>query len=192
MQGDARVWFAGGAGVIRNYIENDVGELLRMRCLLYPDHSREELNDEIMAFAYRPHSNPFVNYDVWTSFVCQRESGGLGGFIDVGFMYAGDYKERLPHFMDTVYFEQMQAHLSAGLSVPVVESWYVDEDLRGKRIGTQLMRQAERWVKERNCPFILSDTDDFRDVSQKAHQAFGYDNYYIAPNGCRYFYKRIV
>ena len=178
--------------MLRKYIENDFAELLRMRCLLYPHHTKQELSDEITAFFYNSHKNPFANYDLWTSFVYQRENGGLGGFIEIGFICAQDYKERLAHFTDTDYFEQIEKLLSLGKPIPVVESWYVDKDLRGEHIGTQLMRQAEQWVKENGYSFILSDTDDFRDVSKKAHKSLGYDNYYIASNGCHYFYKKIT
>lgn len=177
--------------MIRKYKKNDFCELLRMRCLLYSNHSMDELNNELTAFLHNPHSNDFINYDLWTSFVYQRENFRLGGFIDIGFIYADTFKQRLIHFDNTEYFSQIQQRLSLGLSIPVVESWYVDENLRGKHIGTQLMLHAEQWVKNNCCPFILSDTDDFRDISKKAHASFGYNNYHIDGNRCHYFYKAI-
>ena len=178
--------------MFRTYKESDFQELLRLRCLLYPNHSEQELYNELIAFFYHPHSNPFRNYDMWTSFVYQREDGSLGGFIDSGFIYEDEYKERLVQFGNTDYFDQTQRFLSSCHSIPVVESWYVDEDLRGKHIGIHLMCKAEQWVKEHGCPFILSDTDNFRDVSKRAHTSLGYDTYHIDQNGCHYFYKRLV
>lgn len=178
--------------MLREYTAHDFGELMRLRCLLYPNHSEQELHAELMAFFYSSHRNSFRNYDLWTSFVYQRQHGGLGGFIDIGFVCADEYLERLVHFVDTDYFDQIQRILSSGCPIPVVESWYVDEDLRGNRIGFQLMQQAEQWVKDEGYPFILSDTDDFRDVSKKIHQSYGYTMYHVDDDRCHYFYKSIT
>jgi len=172
--------------MFREYYKDDFDELLRLRCLLFFDHTakklHEELTDNLQGDKY---------YDLWTMFVYQRENGDLGGFVEIGFINAQSY-DRLENFNGTVYFEQIQEFISLNRPIPVVESWYVDEDLRGKRIGFGLMLQAELWVKNNGCPFILSDTDDFRDVSIKAHKSFGYDNYNIDENGCCLFYKQIV
>lgn len=177
--------------MIREYKESDFEELLRMRCLLYPRHTRQELREEIAAFVHHPHQNPFRNYERWTSFVHPRKTGGLCGFIDVGFVYADEYREQLAHFAGTPYARQMEQWVAEGRAVPVVESWYVDEDARGKHIGSGLMRRAEAWAKEHGSPFLVSDTDDFRTVSQKAHAALGYTQYHIDEAGCHYFYKPV-
>lgn len=177
--------------MFRKYKESDFDELLRLRCLLYTNYSKDELNREIKSFMFQPHNNPFRNYDSWTSFVYQKENGELGGFIDIGLIYAKDYLENLNHFIDTDYFGQIQQHLSLDYPIPLVESWYVEEVSRGKHIGSELMKLAEQWIKDKGYLFILSDTDDFREVSKKAHKAYGYDNYYVDNNGCHYFYKQI-
>ncbi|MCD8352119.1 MAG: GNAT family N-acetyltransferase [Planctomycetaceae bacterium] len=178
--------------MIRTYREHDFEELLRLRCLLYPKHSTQELRDEVTAFFYHPHANRFRNYDLWTSLVYGRGDGRLGGFIEIGFVSAVDYEEKLEDFRNTAYGDEVRQRLAANLPIPVVESWYVDEDLRRKRIGAQLMLHAAQWVREHGCLFILSDTDDFRDVSKKAHQSLGFDTYHIDAEGCHYFFKRLI
>ena len=40
--------------MLRKYIENDFAELLRMRCFLYPHHTKQELSDEITALFLSP------------------------------------------------------------------------------------------------------------------------------------------
>ena len=176
----------------REYTLNDFDEVLRLRCLLYPHYSKQELSKHLTAFLHQPHVNPFQNYDLFAIFVYQRDSGELGGFIAIGLVNANEYKDRLVHFVGTDYYEQIRQTLSKGHPIPAVESWYVDEDLRGNGIGTQLMLQAEQWVKDNGYSFILSDTDSFRDISKKAHESFGYEIYHIDNEGTYYFYKRIV
>ena len=173
--------------MIREYQKNDFTELLRLRNLLYFDDNKNELYDELHSCFQ---GDPY--YDLWTIFVYQRNDGSLGGFIEIGFVQADEYKDRLSHFINTDYYEEIHQFLTEGKSIPVVESWYVDDDLRGQHIGYELMVQAEEWVKKNACPFILSDTDDFRDVSQIAHKSFGYDEYHIDKDGCHYFYKRTL
>lgn len=173
--------------MIREYQKSDFNELWRLRNLLYFDHTKKELYDELLL---NIQGDPY--YDLWTIFVNQRKDGKLCGFIEVGFIKADEYKDRLSHFMNTDYYDEIHKFLSEGKSIPVVESWYVDDDLREKHIGYELMEHAEKWVKNNAYPFILSDTDDFRDISQTAHKSFGYNEYHIDKDGCHYFYKRIL
>ena len=177
--------------MFRRYSESDYDELLRLRCLLYADYSEEDMRAELDAFLHHPRSNAYRNYDSWTSFVYQRETGQLGGFIDVGLVCADDYRQRLTHFSGSAYYAQIDELLQRGRPIPLVESWYVDADARGRRIGTGLMQRAEQWVAERGYPFILSDTDDFRELSKRAHASLGFVNYHVDADGCHYYYKRV-
>jgi GNAT superfamily N-acetyltransferase len=177
--------------MLREYRESDFNELLRLRCLLYTNYTEQEMREEITAFLYHSDNNRFRNYDKWTCYVYQNEDGTLAGFIDVGFVCAKDYKELLDNFKDTDYYNQINDLLATNKPIPVVESWYVDEKKRGFHIGTNLMSQAEKWVKDNGYSFILSDTDDFREVSRGVHKSFGYDEYYVDADGIHYFYKRI-
>ncbi|MDQ0362050.1 GNAT family N-acetyltransferase [Breznakia pachnodae] len=177
--------------MLRQYRESDFNELLRLRCLLYTDYTKQEMREEITAFLYHSDNNRFRNYDKWTCYVYQNEDGTLAGFIDVGFVCAKDYKELLDNFNRTNYYDQIQLLLSNNRPIPVVESWYVDEKKRGFHIGMRLMNQAEKWVKDNGYSFILSDTDDFREVSRKAHKSFGYVEYCVDTNLIHYYYKHI-
>jgi GNAT superfamily N-acetyltransferase len=143
----------------REFNESDFNELLRLRYLLHFDCEKQETYNE---FIENLQGNSY--YDLWKMFVYERDNGMLGGFIEIGFINAEKYTERLTNFIDTDYHEELQQRILLKNPIPVVESWYVDEDLRGKHIGMTLMQKAEQWVKDNDCPFILSDTDDFRDV----------------------------
>ena len=172
--------------MIRTYRGDDFDELWRLRQLLYFDHSAEELRDELYRIM---HGDP--HYDLWTMFVFERADGNLGGFIEIGFIKAGEYRDRLTHFEGTAYYDEINLLLSGDRPIPVVESWYVDEDLRGMGVGKGLMSCAEEWVKANGCPFILSDTDDFREIPKLIYKTLGFDTYHIDEIGCNYFYKRL-
>ncbi len=55
-----------------------------------------------------------------------------------------------------------------------MESWYVDADARGRRIGASLMNAAERWARDRGYRAIASDTEIDNVASQRAHAALGF------------------
>jgi hypothetical protein len=76
--------------VYREYIEDDFTELLRMRYSLFFDEPQQETYDTFMEDLQ---GHPY--YDLWTMFVYQRDNGMLGGFIEIGFIYAKNYAERL-------------------------------------------------------------------------------------------------
>jgi len=63
------------------------------------------------------------------------------------------------------------------LSRPVgyVEGWYVTENHRHKGIGRMLLAAAEDWARGQGCVEIASDTWIDNEVSQRAHEALGYE-----------------
>ena len=126
--------------MIIKYMNGDFDETLRLRRSLYFDNDSQQIHDELIECVQ---GNPY--YDLWQIFVFQRENGGLGGFVEVGFINAEEYKDRLTPFVGTVYLEQIKMRLAGNLPIPVVESWYVDDDCRGNRVGSKLMAQAARW-----------------------------------------------
>ncbi len=62
-------------------------------------------------------------------------------------------------------------------SIPVgyVEGWYVSEQDRRQRIGAQLIAAAEDWARAQGCVEMASDTWIDREISQRAHEALGFE-----------------
>jgi aminoglycoside 6'-N-acetyltransferase I len=124
--------------------DEDRGEWLRMRCLLYADGTREELAGEL---------------DGWlaggnAAIVCEREAGGLQGFVEVSIR---NYAEGC-----------------ATDRVGYVEGWYVDEDRRQQGVGRALIAAAEGWARAQGCTEMASDTQLTNESSRQAHERLGY------------------
>ena len=62
-------------------------------------------------------------------------------------------------------------------SCPVgyVEGWYVAENHRHSGIGRKLLAAAEDWARSQGCVEIASDTWIDNEVSQRVHEALGYE-----------------
>ena len=59
--------------------------------------------------------------------------------------------------------------------VGYIEGWYVAEDQRHLGIGKKLLEQAEDWARAHGCAEIASDALMDNEVSQRAHEALGYE-----------------
>jgi aminoglycoside 6'-N-acetyltransferase I len=59
--------------------------------------------------------------------------------------------------------------------VGYVEGWYVAENHRHKGIGKKLLAAAEDWARSHGCVEIASDTWIDNEVSQRVHEALGYE-----------------
>lgn len=70
-----------------------------------------------------------------------------------------------------------------------LESLWLDETVRGKGVGSQLLAQAEALAKERGCSFVVLDTLDFQ--AKPFYERHGYQVQWIQQNypltGCKYF-----
>jgi aminoglycoside 6'-N-acetyltransferase I len=87
-------------------------------------------------------------------FVAERQDGRLGGFLELSIR---NYAEGCTG--DT----------------PYVESWYVDDDLRGTGTGRALMEAAERWASDRGFSELASDALIDNTLSHAAHTALGFE-----------------
>jgi aminoglycoside 6'-N-acetyltransferase I len=56
-----------------------------------------------------------------------------------------------------------------------VEGWYVNGEFRGRGVGRDLMRAAEDWARAQGCREMASDTWIDNEVSQRAHEALGFE-----------------
>jgi aminoglycoside 6'-N-acetyltransferase I len=88
-------------------------------------------------------------------FVAERE-GTVVGFIEVGLRSHAD-------------------GCSPVRPVGFVEGWFVDEKHREHGVGKALMAAAEAWAREQGCTEMASDTWISAEVSQRAHEALGFE-----------------
>jgi aminoglycoside 6'-N-acetyltransferase I len=59
--------------------------------------------------------------------------------------------------------------------VGYIEGWYVAENHRHSGIGRKLLAAAEDWARSQGCVEVASDTWIDNDVSQRVHEALGYE-----------------
>ena len=55
-----------------------------------------------------------------------------------------------------------------------IEAWYVDEHMRGQKLGKELVRTAVQWAREKGCTEMASDTWLDNETSIAAHLKLGY------------------
>jgi len=71
----------------------------------------------------------------------------------------------------------------------LIENIWVDERLRGKNIGSQLLSELEKAAITRGCKFALLDTLNFQ--ARPFYEKFGYELQWTQENypkeGCKYF-----
>ncbi len=131
---------------IRLATSEDKPEWLRMRLLLWPEVESADLLLEMERILEDP---------LTPVFVLERPEGGLGGFLEAS----------------------TRKYAEGCVTAPVgyIEGWFVDEDLRGKGYGHQLVRTAEDWARSQGLKEMGSDTWLENEVSIRAHLAMGYE-----------------
>jgi aminoglycoside 6'-N-acetyltransferase I len=138
--------------IVREAEPADRAEWLRMLIGLYPESASEsEHVPYVDAFLSGRSLDELLPEAV---FVAVRDSGGLGGFLELS---VRDYAEGCTG------------------RAAYIESWYVDEDLRGTGVGRALMESAEEWARAHGHSEIGSDTLISNVRSQAAHQALGFE-----------------
>ncbi len=131
---------------IRLATSEDKPEWLRMRLLLWPEVESADLLLEMERILQDP---------LTPVFVLERPEGGLGGFLEAS----------------------TRKYAEGCVTAPVgyIEGWFIDEDLRGKGYGHQLVRAAEDWARSQGLKEMGSDTWLENEVSIRAHLAMGYE-----------------
>lgn len=132
---------------IRKIKAVDRSEWMRMRNALWPD-SESDHQSYTQRFLDQPD-------DRLVTLVMERQTGGLGAFLEAGWRNFAENCETSP--------------------VAYVEGWFVDPDLRGRGIGRALVQAAEEWALSRGMQEIASDAELDNEASIKAHQALGYE-----------------
>jgi aminoglycoside 6'-N-acetyltransferase I len=131
---------------IRPVQPSDRDDWFRMRDRLWPG-SPDDHTQEIDAF--------FSNPQDGVTFVVERPDGGLCGFIEISLRNYAESCRTSP--------------------VPYIEGWYVDEDMRRRKLGSRLIQAAEDWARSKGFREMASDTQLENEVSQQAHEALRYE-----------------
>lgn len=133
---------------IRRYESPDLAEWMRMRRELWPELPADEAAQRADCDAWLDRNNAIV-------LVVQRDdTPRLAGFIEVGEREFADGCDTSP--------------------VAYLEGWFVDEDVRGRGIGRELVQAAEQWAIAKGYREFASDALLENVPSQRAHNAVGF------------------
>jgi len=130
---------------IRRATYEDKSDWLRMRQGLWPEAPIQYLDFDLDDRLSDP------DYAV---FVASRADGEIVAFIETGLRDYGEGCETSP--------------------VGYIEAWYVDQHIRGQKLGRELVRVAEGWAREKGCTEMASDTWLENETSIAAHLKLGY------------------
>jgi aminoglycoside 6'-N-acetyltransferase I len=150
---------------VRRAQQFDRYELAMMMSLLWTDATPEEHARELDGPLVRGMSGTLPV----AILVAHEDAGPLLGFIEVGLRSHAD-------------------GCDPARPVGFVEGWFVREEVRGRGIGSDLMRAAEDWARERGCHEMASDTWVENEGSQTAHLALGFE----IVDRCVHFRKSIT
>ena len=131
---------------IRRAAQEDKDSWVRMRQGLWPDAPLEYLNYDL---------DEILSDLRRAVFVATRADGSLVAFIEASLREFAEGCETSP--------------------VGYIEAWFVDENIRGQKLGRELILTAENWARERGCTEMGSDTWLENEVSIQAHRKTGYD-----------------
>jgi aminoglycoside 6'-N-acetyltransferase I len=132
--------------LIRKLQPQDHNEWLRLRRALWPETSIEEHEREMQEI---------LSYIVkMPVFVAEGQAGSLCGLLEVSI--------------------KSDAEGCRTNQIGYLEGWYVDKEWRDKGIGRNLVREAEKWAKQRGITEMASDTTSDYPLSSAAHQRLGY------------------
>ena len=146
-----------------------VSDLDQLACLctaLWPKSSAEEHAQELRLILEG--NTALVLTMLIEIFVAEASDGQLVGFVEVDLRSHAD---------------------GCNPSQPVgyIEGWYVAEDHRNSGIGKKLVTAAEDWARRHKCNEMASDAVINNEVSQRAHEALGYE----VVDRCVHYRKRL-
>jgi aminoglycoside 6'-N-acetyltransferase I len=149
---------------VRQAQSSDQDEIAKMCALLWPETPMAEHREDIAKVMVSGMSGTLPA----AVLVSCDESGALTGFLEVGWRSHADG-------CDTTR------------PVGFVEGWFVHEAFRGRGVGRELMRAAEDWTRMQGCVEMASDTWIDHEVSQRAHEALGFE----VVDRCVHFRKSV-
>ena len=137
--------------LVRQAQSRDRDDLVRMRTALWPDSSAEEHDREVIAIleGRSALTMPLI------ILVAETSERHVVGFLEVDLRSHAD-------------------GCNPSRPVGYIEGWYVAENYRHQGVGKKLVAAAEDWARGHGCIEIASDTWIDNEVSQRAHEALGY------------------
>lgn len=136
----------GGGYTVRPVSEDDREAWVRMRGRLWP-YGRGDHAEEIARHLAGPPAGQAV-------FVAGLADGTAIGFLEASIANRADGCD--------------------GPRIGYVEGWYVEEGHRGRGVGRELIRAAERWARDAGCRQMASDCDLENLDACWAHQRTGF------------------
>ncbi|MCC6499216.1 MAG: GNAT family N-acetyltransferase [Anaerolineales bacterium] len=130
---------------IRRASAADKPEWLRMRQSLWDHLSADYLQADMDAV---------LGDKKRAVFVAAREGGGLAAFVEASLRDYAEGCQTSP--------------------VGYIEAWFVDENVRGQKLGREMIAAAENWAREMGCTEMGSDTWLDNEASISAHLKTGY------------------
>jgi len=130
---------------IRRASAADKPEWVRMRQMLWPEAPLDYLEYDMDEILADPRQEVFI---------ASRADGKLVAFIEASLREYAEGCETSP--------------------VGYIEAWYVDENIRGQKLGREMMSTAENWARKKGCTEMASDTWLDNEVSIAAHMKMGY------------------
>ena len=131
---------------------SDRDQLVRMRQALWPKSPAEEHTRELTQIleGSAPVTMPLI------TLVAETSNRILAGFLEIDLRSHAD-------------------GCNPSRPVGYVEGWYVAENHRHRGIGRKLLAAAEDWARSQGCVEMASDTWIDNELSQRVHQALGYE-----------------
>jgi aminoglycoside 6'-N-acetyltransferase I len=131
---------------------SDRDQLVRFRKALWPKTSAGEHARELTEIL---EGKPVVTMPL-IILVAEAGDGVLAGFLEVDLRSHAD-------------------GCNPSRPVGYIEGWFVAENHRDRGIGKKLLAAAENWARSQGCVEIASDTWVDNEVSQRVHEALGYE-----------------
>jgi aminoglycoside 6'-N-acetyltransferase I len=137
--------------IIRPAKSSDLHLLAALRHALWPESTAAEHAEELAPIlaGERPGTTPLA------IFVAETGEGSLVGFLEIGLRSRAEGCD--------------ETH-----TVGYVEGWYVTDSHRRSGIGSSLLHAAEDWAREQGCRELASDTPLSNSLSQRVHEALGF------------------
>ena len=151
---------------IRPAQATDLVQLARLCEALWPKSSAEEHTQELQLLLGGQTASVLTM--PLTIFVAAASDGRLVGFLEVDLRSHADGCNPLQ-------------------PVGYIEGWYVAEEHRHCGVGKKLLAAAENWARSHGSVEMASDAVIDNEISQRAHEALGYE----VVDRCVHYRKRL-